>query len=127
MAGPRRTTRHHLHYRSMRAPELASYSLLPIIPQLPMRRAFSVGTPRYSLVRRILAAFQTRDRKRTAIEIWRSLGDLVKTAGAHVIKPAEHFASARSCCRGQGTAGPGLRSARLSEAPTRCRKESPAL
>lgn len=69
------------------APELASYSLLPIIRSFAGAAGVSVGTRDISLAGRILAAFPdalTADQKQS--DDLAAMGDLVKTADANVIK-----------------------------------------
>ncbi|HBR36997.1 MAG TPA: NADP-dependent isocitrate dehydrogenase, partial [Sulfitobacter pontiacus] len=69
------------------APELASYSLLPIIRSFADAAGVSVGTRDISLSGRILAAFPdalTEAQKQS--DDLAILGDLVKTPDANVIK-----------------------------------------
>jgi isocitrate dehydrogenase len=69
------------------APELASYSLLPIIRSFADAAGVSVGTRDISLAGRILAAFPdalNADQKQS--DDLAAMGDLVKTADANVIK-----------------------------------------
>ena len=96
------------------APELATYSLLPIIRSFADAAGISIGTRDISLAGRILAAFPealTADQKQS--DDLAILGQLVKTPDANIIKLPNVSAS-------------GLCSARLSRGTQqRRRKEDP--
>ena len=69
------------------APELATYSLLPIIRSFADAAGISIGTRDISLAGRILAAFPealTADQKQS--DDLAILGQLVKTPDANIIK-----------------------------------------
>ncbi len=69
------------------APELASYSLLPIIRSFADAAGVSIGTRDISLAGRILAAFpDALDPAQRRTDDLAVLGDLVKTPEANVIK-----------------------------------------
>ena len=116
------------------APELASASLLPIIRSFAAAAGVSVGTRDISLAGRILAAFPEylSEDQRVSDDL-AALGELVKTAGANVIKLPNISASGPQLVaaikelQGQGYAVPDYPDAPATEAEKEARARYDAI